>query len=67
VLAGYAADPARRLGEPPQIALLEREYSAAAIARRQLEIFNRLIAQARVAPPPLSASEYWPDPPSSQP
>lgn len=67
VLATYAAAPAARLGEPPQLELLEREYSAAAISRRQLEIFNQLISRARFAPPPLPASEYWPDLPSPQP
>jgi hypothetical protein len=67
ILAAYAAHPSGRLGEPAQLALLEREYSAAAVARRQLEIFNRLIMQANVSPPPLPASEYWPDAPTPQP
>ncbi len=67
ILAEFQAHPERPLGAPPRLDLLEREYSASAIARRQLEIFNRLIAQARVAPPPLPASEYWPTPPATSP
>jgi len=64
-LAAFAENPGP-LGAPRRMELLEREYSAAAIARRQLEIFNRLINENR---PPLQApalDDYWPTPPSEQ-
>jgi len=64
-LAGFTAQPEQRLGAPARLDVLEREYSAAAIARRQLEIFNVLINRSRTAPPPMAATEYWPTPPPS--
>jgi hypothetical protein len=63
LLASLVHEPGRALGAPADFPLLEREYTAAAIARRQLEVFNLLIARARTAPPPMSATEYWPTPP----
>ncbi|SDS64054.1 glycosyltransferase [Opitutus sp. GAS368] len=67
LLAGFAGNPGRPLGAPPQLAVLEQQYSAAAIARRQLEVFNRLIARSRTTPPPLPVAEYWPTLPPLQP
>jgi hypothetical protein len=59
LLAGFVRNPGP-LGPPAQLELLEREYSAAAIARRQLEIFNQLINRTRSIPQPLPLDEYWP-------
>lgn len=59
-----AATPGAAVGAPADLALLDREYTAGAIARRQLELFNLLIARDRRALPPLSAAEYWPVPPN---
>lgn len=64
VLAGYAANPGP-LGLPARLDRLDREYTAAAIARRQLEIFNELLARYRHSMPAASADEYWPVPPSA--
>ena len=64
LLAEFARHPGP-LGAPRRLDLLEREYSAAAIARRQLEIFNRLISRTRSSPQPLPLDEYWPVLPSN--
>ncbi len=66
VLARFSAEPTARLGPMPDLARLEQEYSAAAIARGQLEIFNRLITRLRAAPP-HPASEYWATLPPARP
>lgn len=66
ILHEFVSRPADPLGAPVEQALLLREYSAAAIAARQLEIFNRLINGKNFALPPMRISEYWPEsfPPS---
>jgi len=66
VLAEFTRQPGP-LGPPARLDLLEREYSAAAIARRQLEIFNRLISRTRSIPQPLPLDEYWPALPPADP
>ncbi|HVZ65439.1 MAG TPA: glycosyltransferase [Lacunisphaera sp.] len=50
VLAAFADHPAAPLGPPANLAAVEREYSAAAIARRQLEIFTIVVRRTASNP-----------------
>ncbi len=65
VLAAFAREPSLPLGPAPQLGLLQREYSAEAIARRQLEIFNRRVIQDRVSLLPPARDESWPESPAT--
>ena len=65
ILAAFSLRPDAPLGPPANLELINREYSAAAIARRQLEIFNHLLNHSPSTPSPLTIDEYWPERPST--
>lgn len=67
VLTQFAADPTAPFGRPRQDELLQRDYTAAAIAARQLELFNAIIRRNRPKLPPVSVHEYWPQSPATPP
>lgn len=65
-LREFARNPGP-LGPARRLDLLEREYSAAAIARGQLTIFNRLISGSKHTPTPVRLDQYWPELPPGEP
>lgn len=60
LLDGFSRRPADPLGAPTNRTKLETHYTAAAVAARQLAIFNALIHKRGPIPTPLQISEYWP-------
>ncbi|MBI3885054.1 MAG: hypothetical protein HY302_04915, partial [Opitutae bacterium] len=60
-LADFAANPAAPFGPPLQQELLRRDYTAAAISGRQLQLFNSIIRTRSGPSPAVSLVEYWPE------
>lgn len=67
VLQEFARQPGAPLGAPVDHDRLMAEYSAAAIAAKQLALFNRLITGQRRPLPPTNPGEPWSESPPPAP
>jgi hypothetical protein len=61
LLRDFIMAPARFPAPPANLEVVNRQYTAAAVAVGQLEIFNDLIARQRSLKTPPGVAEYWPE------
>jgi glycosyltransferase involved in cell wall biosynthesis len=65
LLGDFAADPGRLPAPPAKLDLVARQYTAAAVAVGQLEIFNAIIRRHHPAKAAFLISDQWPGSPEA--